>query len=122
MLLGRHEAGRMAVVEAGFPMVVPVNFKMVSGDDDNVVFVVSTRHDGPLGRATRACLQIDAFDSYHREGWSVMVQATVEAGDAPPVDSWVAGRDLLLVLRPVTVAGRRLHAHPLDLPNLGAYL
>lgn len=128
-LLRQAVVGRIGLVVDDFAVIVPVGFRTV-GDGDDVAIAIRTRSGSAADHAATATFEVDAVDGYHHEGWSVLVRARVEhhldeAGPALPeahLVSWVAGRDRWLVLRPVTISGRRLRAADVELPSLGAYL
>lgn len=64
--------GRLGLSVAALPVIVPINFTVVS--DDSVIFCT-----GPGQKLTAAddgnvaCLEVDDFDSFNHLGWSVLV-------------------------------------------------
>lgn len=109
-LLRTLEVGRVAVATVGgAPHVVPVSYVV---RDETIVFrsdegtKLVALLDGP------ASFQVDLVDSFHRGGWSVLVQGVAEEIE-PDVDlalrPW-AGNELAHWIRivPITVTGRLL--------------
>jgi nitroimidazol reductase NimA-like FMN-containing flavoprotein (pyridoxamine 5'-phosphate oxidase superfamily) len=115
-LLANDEVGRLAVVDAGVPVILPVNYAM---DGDAVVFRTApgTKLDAA---STPASFEIDAFDRSTRHGWSVVVTGRLEEVDsyaardlarlrALDVSPWATGeRDHWLRLVPSRITGRRV--------------
>jgi uncharacterized protein len=94
-----------------------VNYRFVP-DGDSFVLVIRTRPDNTIDRAHWIAFEIDGVDDVHRQGWSVLVRGIVRhldtvtdtPGDDVDPDPWVADRDSWLLIRPVSVSGRRLVA------------
>lgn len=117
-LLSAHEVGRLCVVDGGFPLAFPVNYRVVPGGDGGAALVVRTRHGSVLDQSeTRAGFEIDGIDPSTSSGWSVVVRGILHHADAsltPPwlrswdPRPWVGDRDSWLYLTPVEVTGRRL--------------
>ena len=71
-------------------------------------------------------------DPEHHQAWSVLVRGTLEHLDAVAVEllrdgieprPWVGERESWLVLRPIAITGRRLHAPEVEwVFNACAYL
>lgn len=74
LLQTKAKVGRVAFIEDGRPMVLPVNYR---ADADSVVFCTA---DGSklsyLKDGAPAAFEIDAARSANRSGWSVVVQGT----------------------------------------------
>lgn len=79
-LLAGQVVGRLAVIDRGSPVVVPVNYSL----DDHTLSV----RTGPGTKLTNASLdrvafEVDQIDSTHQTGWSVLVQGVgIDATDA----------------------------------------
>jgi len=110
--------GRLAFPAEAFPVVVPVNYRLLVGDPGLRV-VLRARPGGVIEHAVRVAFEVDGADLGHHEGWSVLVQGTL--GHIDGVDlaryeqrvdphSWVAGRSSWLIITPVAITGRRLRA------------
>lgn len=118
-LLRRERVGRIAVIENDFPLVLPINFKLVATTGSCWV-AIRTRPGNVIDRAPMAvAFEIDGFDITEEEGWSVVVRGTLhhvrpdtghfaERFDPQP---WTeADRDAWLVIEPFSITGRRLRA------------
>jgi nitroimidazol reductase NimA-like FMN-containing flavoprotein (pyridoxamine 5'-phosphate oxidase superfamily) len=93
--LGEASIGRIGFVDAGSPIVLPVNFTI---DGHNIVF-----RSGPGSKLASAimrrpvCFEVDGWDTVAENGWSVLVKgvadevtavADVERLDALSVRPW----------------------------------
>lgn len=114
-LLAAGTLGRVAYVDAGTPVIAPVNYAL---DGTNVVFrsSVGTKLDA-AERGRPFAFEIDDHDPDTRTGWSVLVTGIVEpvddpaeVGDALP-QPYAFDDDrstTLLRLRAETISGRRI--------------
>lgn len=115
-LLSTRHVGRVAVVDAGGPVVFPVNYTMDTG---TVVF--RTGMGSKLAAADQhadVAFQVDDVDVGRRAGWSVLVRGRlVEVTDGDEVDRLAelpldpfAGGDRVHYVRvmPNAVSGRRI--------------
>lgn len=108
----------MAVVDGFHPRIFPVNYAM-----DGEAVVIRSAEGTKLTFGTRqpVCFEIDHFDREAREGWSVLVDGTLEevtALSAPDVvrstmasgvEPWAAGpKDHWLRLATTHMSGRRI--------------
>ena len=110
--------GRLGFVEAGSPVIVPVNYAL---DRTGIVFrsTVGAKLDA-AARGRPVAFEIDHLDPTTRSGWSVVVTGVADLVDHPtdvarldalPLDPWALGDrdDLVWVrVRPDTVTGRRV--------------
>jgi nitroimidazol reductase NimA-like FMN-containing flavoprotein (pyridoxamine 5'-phosphate oxidase superfamily) len=117
-LLRGDSVGRIAVVVDDFPVVLPVNYRLV--ETSAVTWVaLRTRPGSVIDRAPlHAAFEIDEIDRGTRQGWSVLVRGTLHHVDADAADfrarfdsePWVAAeREAWLVIQPFAISGRRLH-------------
>jgi nitroimidazol reductase NimA-like FMN-containing flavoprotein (pyridoxamine 5'-phosphate oxidase superfamily) len=117
--LREHSVGRIAVVADEFPVVLPVNYRLV--ETTGVTWVaVRTRPGNVLERAPiPAAFEIDAIDPAHHQGWSVLVRGTLQHVNPDAADfrerfdpePWLASeRNAWLVIEPFAITGRHLHA------------
>ena len=116
-LMARAKVGRIAFVDAGEPMVLPVNHAL---DGHDVVFrsASGSKLDAAWG-ARPVAFEVDAFDELGRVGWSVLVRGTADIvtdprecerldtlelrpwADAVPRSEWIR-------IRPTEISGRRI--------------
>jgi nitroimidazol reductase NimA-like FMN-containing flavoprotein (pyridoxamine 5'-phosphate oxidase superfamily) len=118
-LLRTQRVGRIAVNDNDFPVVVPINFKLVETSGPCWV-AVRTRRGNVIDHAPMpVAFEIDGFDTTAQEGWSVLVRGTLhhvrpdtgnfaERFDPQP---WMdTDRDAWLIIEPFSITGRRLCA------------
>lgn len=117
-LLRAFTVGRVALVSSdGTPLVLPVNYVV---DEEVVVFRSGPGEKLEQIHGAPASFQIDFIDSYHRSGWSVLVQGTAFHASAEEiahlaVTPWLEGEMRHWVrLVPRSITGRRLV--PPDIP------
>lgn len=109
----RHDViGRIGIVQAGAPVVLPVNYAM---DGDEIVFRTAPGTKLDAGHRSRACFEIDQFDRETKSGWSVMVAGHLEEvlpyeikGETQTeVHPWAEGKKAYWMrLRPTRITGR----------------
>ena len=134
-LLRGSEVGRVAMVVDGFPVVLPVNHRVMELEE-GVWVALRTRPGNVIDNAPEhVAFQVDGFDAPRRQGWSVLVRGKLrridpeDLGDAPGEldphavaaifalhDSWLQNRDSWIVIEAVEITGRRLHAAPHEWP------
>ena len=131
-LLRENSVGRIAVVIDEFPIVLPVNYRLV--ETSGVTWVaVRTRPGNVLDRVPMpVAFEIDAIDPVHRQGWSVLVRGHLQHVNPDAADfrarfdpePWIASeRNAWLVIEPFSITGRRLHAAESEWAfHLSAYL
>ena len=111
-LLDSVPCGRHAYVDAGVPVIVPVNHGV-----DGTVLVVRSLDGGKLGVAIfekPVAFEADDLDAATRTGWSVVVRGRAEVldgGVAERVDSWAVtdGASVTWIrIVPDEIGGRRL--------------
>ena len=122
-LLGAHHLGRLALVDAEGPVIVPVNYVL---DREAPVFRPDpgSKLDAAV-EAAPVAFEVDAADEATRTGWSVVVRGALaevtDPGDlerlrALPLYPWAPGDKARYVrVRPASVTGRRIRI-PDDLP------
>jgi nitroimidazol reductase NimA-like FMN-containing flavoprotein (pyridoxamine 5'-phosphate oxidase superfamily) len=113
LLLASQDIGRIAVIDNGFPLVFPINYRIASFGG-KIVIAIRTRTDNVIDRLGRAvCFEIDGIDASHDGGWSVLVRGTlVESSPEPDLDTHPInseGRDAWRVIVPTHISGRRLY-------------
>lgn len=117
-LLGEHplKVGRVAFVQHGYPVVLPVNYRV-----DRGAIVFRTGLGTKLDRAVSGsplAFQVDEVDAQWQEGYSVLVQGRAEEVVAPAdlsrvralgLQPWSPGEHSRYIrLQPERVTGRRI--------------
>lgn len=122
-LVASLNVGRIAVAAPGSaPLVVPVTYVV---DEGTIVF-----RTGPATEVARlqehpVSFQVDFIDSFHRSGWSVLIQGTAVGVDAEdrvdlPVEPWVGGdRSRWVRVVPARVTGRRIRTPAIEWDTRG---
>ncbi len=119
-LLGQVPIGRLAFIDAGEIVVLPVNFGL---DGHTVVF--RTAGGAKLDAAVRertATFQADQWDPVNRSGWSVLLRGWIEEEIDPVVLRWLENLDIepwadaierprWVRVRPAEVSGRFIPRH-----------
>ncbi|MGH9051175.1 MAG: pyridoxamine 5'-phosphate oxidase family protein [Acidimicrobiia bacterium] len=118
-LLRREAVGRIAVVIDEFPVVLPVNYRLVEVGGLTWV-ALRARPGSVIERAPmNVAFEIDGIDPAHQQAWSVLVRGTLHHIDPDAAgfrerfdpEPWlVAERDAWLRIEPFAISGRRLHA------------
>src|SRR5215471_18464624 len=99
-LLRAGAVGRIAVVVDEFPVILPVNYRLVETGAPPWI-AVRTRPGNILDRASmQTAFEIDDADPSRHAGSSVLVRGTLHHAE----------REAWLVIAPFAVTGRRLHA------------
>ena len=117
-LLRLNRVGRIAVLVDEYPLVVPVNYRLVTLPG-RCWLAIRTRPGSVIDRAaTYVAFEIDGVDSERREGWSVVVRGTLHHVDPGVADfglrfdpeSWLRDNpQAWLVIDAFQVTGRALH-------------
>ncbi len=117
-LLAAKEFGRLAVVDAGHPVIIVLNH-LVHGAD----VLLRTRDDARLARLTadgrqlHAVFEVDSAFPIGRAGWSVIASGMLGRETDPDrigtararLESWAQGeRDVVLRLAVNQLSGRRV--------------
>jgi uncharacterized protein len=117
-LLVEHplHVGRVAVITEGYPLVLPVNYRM---DHGTVVFRTSlgTKLDA-AARGAPLGVEVDDLEPAWEEGWSVVIRGRGEEVTNPaeiarlqrlPLHPWGPGdRTRFVRIQPETITGRRI--------------
>jgi nitroimidazol reductase NimA-like FMN-containing flavoprotein (pyridoxamine 5'-phosphate oxidase superfamily) len=131
-LLRGQSVGRVAVMVNEFPVVVPINYKLVETHEPLWV-ALRTRPGNVIDRAPMpVALEIDGFEISEHEGWSVLVRGTLHHVDPDSADfaerfdshPWLDDeRDAWLIIEPFSITGRLLRSpQPEWAFHLGGYL
>ena len=118
-LLRASTLGRVAFSVDDWPVVFPVNYRLVEIHERTWI-AMRTRPGNVIDRAPlNVAFQIDGIDPAHHQGWSVLVRGTQQRVDPDAADfrerfdpqPWIlAERDAWLVIEPFAITGRRLQA------------
>jgi nitroimidazol reductase NimA-like FMN-containing flavoprotein (pyridoxamine 5'-phosphate oxidase superfamily) len=131
-LLRAGTVGRIAFTCDDWPVVFPVNYRLVEASERTWV-ALRTRPGNVIDRAPlNVAFQIDGIDPIQQQGWSVLVRGTLQHVDPDAADfrerfdpqPWILGeRDAWLIVEPFAITGRCLHApEPEWAFHLEAYL
>jgi nitroimidazol reductase NimA-like FMN-containing flavoprotein (pyridoxamine 5'-phosphate oxidase superfamily) len=131
-LLRAGQVGRLAFLADDWPVVFPVNYRLVEASERTWI-AVRTRPGNVIDRAPlKVAFQVDGVDPIRRAGWAVLARGTLHHVDADAADfrarfdpePWImAERDAWLVVDPFLVTGRRLReAEPEWAFGMDAYL
>jgi nitroimidazol reductase NimA-like FMN-containing flavoprotein (pyridoxamine 5'-phosphate oxidase superfamily) len=115
-LLERGTVGRVGMLVAGEPVILPVNYRYVRG---SVVFRTALGEKSDAAAMERPmAFEIDDWDAARETGWSVLVKGTAHevAGDdravvaASTLRPWARAveRDVWVRIVPNEITGRRL--------------
>lgn len=119
-LLATQQVGRIAFVAPDGPRIVPVNFVLRDG---RVEFRTTSYSElATYAPGTAVAFEVDALDTVHEAGWSVLVTGHCErvleefgsvftSPSQSPSTPWAGGRrPMVLRLEPGRVTGRRVGA------------
>ena len=131
-LLRTGAVGRVAVIQHGYPVVLPVNYRLVETTGPPWL-ALRTRPGNVLDqRSAPVAFEIDSIELTSHRGWSVLVRGTLhhvnpDSGDFrdrfDPQPWLLDDRDAWLIIEPFSITGRRLHSdEPRWAFHLTAYL
>jgi uncharacterized protein len=120
LLLRLAAVGRIGFVVDGFPVVLPVNYRMLS-DELGLWIVLRTQRGNSIdGAPEHVAFEIDGIDHTHKQGWSVLVRGVLHRLDHNEVElfsKWFdprpwphEDRTSWLAIKPQSFTGRRLLA------------
>jgi nitroimidazol reductase NimA-like FMN-containing flavoprotein (pyridoxamine 5'-phosphate oxidase superfamily) len=117
--LRAHVVGRVAVIVDDFPLVLPVNYRLMETAGRTWV-VLRTRSGNVIDTAPeRVAFEIDGVDVVRERGWSVVVRGTLGHIDPQAAafrerfdpEPWLDdARDSWLMIEPFSITGRELRA------------
>lgn len=116
-LLGGRNVGRLCVIDHGYPLAFPINYRMAGGDPGPSIVLrtsphtIIARHEGPVS------LEVDDIDEAQRTAWSVIARGLLRRVSGPhqlpDPEPWLDdGRHTWLVLEVNAVSGRRFEGRP----------
>jgi nitroimidazol reductase NimA-like FMN-containing flavoprotein (pyridoxamine 5'-phosphate oxidase superfamily) len=115
--LSREPVGRLGFVDQGGPVILPVNFAV---DGRSLVFRSGSGSKLSAAIMERpVCLEVDGWDDFEHDGWSVLVKGLaeevvdpdeVERFESLPVRPWAQPelRCNWVRVRPDEVSGRQI--------------
>lgn len=111
-LLESVTVGRIAVIENGYPLVFPINYRAVVSNEQ-LMIAIRTRPGNVIDKSgTPICFEIDGVDPSSDGGWSVLVRGLLFEGppsphhDSHPILS--TDRDAWRLVVPTLISGRRV--------------
>ncbi|MDX1620828.1 MAG: pyridoxamine 5'-phosphate oxidase family protein [Nitriliruptorales bacterium] len=121
--LASQPVGRIAYIDAGAPIVLPVNHRV---EGRQIVF--RTTHGSKLAAALMerpVAFEVDSYSEDERTGWSVLVRGRAEVLFDPAESSQVTGprpqpwadqvqRGWWVRIHPEEISGRRLPDRPVE--------
>ena len=127
-LLQEESVGRIAVLADPYPLIFPVNYRLVELPDGHTPghtwIAIRTRPGNTIDRAPGfVSFEIDGVDRVHRSGWSVLVTGTMHEVDRGAAEfrvrfdthPWLdVDRDCWLVIHPTRITGRRVGPQQLE--------
>jgi nitroimidazol reductase NimA-like FMN-containing flavoprotein (pyridoxamine 5'-phosphate oxidase superfamily) len=115
--LASNQVGRIALFVDEYPLIVPVNYRLIDLPGRRWI-AVRTRRGGVIERSdVYVAFEIDEIDRERRTGWSVVVRGTLHHVDPDAADfrlrfdpdSWVAREhDVWMVIDAFQITGREL--------------
>jgi len=115
--LREGRVGRLAVVQDGFPHVLPVNYRLVEASHRTWI-AIRTRPGNIIDQAVlQVAFEIDDIDTGRQRGWSVLARGTLHHVDVDAAEfrdrfdpePWILEeRDAWLAIDPFAITGRRL--------------
>lgn len=120
LLLSLATVGRLAFVVDGLPMVLPLNYRLLS-QESGLWILFRTRPGNTIDLAPeQVAFEIDGVDHEHQKGWSVVVRGLLHHLDSNEVElvrrrfdprPWPQfERSSWLAVKPRVITGRRLRA------------
>lgn len=120
LLLGLAVVGRIAFLVDGLPIVLPVNYRLLS-DETGLWLLLRTRPGHAIdGAPEPVAFEIDGIDHDRKQGWSVLVRGVLNHLDHDDIElckqrfdpaPWPQQeRTSWLAIKPQAITGRRLQS------------
>lgn len=111
-LLDEQRVGRLGIVENGYPVAIPVSYRLTGGPSDRRIVIRTAPGTTIAEYEGRASLEVDQIDEREKTAWSVIARGNLHRlfGDDtfPDPEPWlIEGRHLWLAISVVAVSGRR---------------
>ena len=116
-LLAQQRVGRLAIIESGYPIPIPISYRL-SGTPSQHRIVFRTAPSTTVARYEgRASLEVDNINEQEGSAWSVIARGRLHRlfgeGTVPDPQPWlIDGREQWLALDLVDVSGRRFVGVP----------
>jgi nitroimidazol reductase NimA-like FMN-containing flavoprotein (pyridoxamine 5'-phosphate oxidase superfamily) len=114
-LLAAKKVGRLAFVNDGVPMIMPMNFTLAG---ERVIIRTLAHGSGARAVNTAVAFEVDDIDDFLEAGWSVVVtaellsEAELDQLRSTAPEPWAEGPRTLFLAIPVEhVTGRQLVPH-----------
>ena len=116
-LLDAESVGRLCIIDHGYPLAFPVNYRVVHDTaGERIVFRTSpdaslARYEGP------SSLEVDSITPDRHDAWSVIVHGRLRRShgeaDLPDTHPLITERrHQWLILEVSSISGRRFHSTP----------
>ena len=113
-LVGAAPVGRIAFVDAGEPVILPVNHAVLGHQVVFRTYRGTILHEALMNRSV--AFEVDGFDPETRSGWSVLARGTARVPDdtepleALQLDAWADGtsREDWVQVLVAEITGRRI--------------
>jgi uncharacterized protein len=117
-LASSQSIGRVCVIDDGYPVAFPVNYRLVADGRGNAIIVLRARSNSMLSLPREYVgFEVDGIDTEHSTGWSVVFRGTLHDASSPDAPDWllnfdprpwVGDRDSWVFITPTLITGRRL--------------
>ncbi len=118
-LLRSESIGRICIIEHGYPLALPVNYRIIGTQDASTV-VIRTARDTMIGRYEGlTSLEVDEITLQDGTAWSVIVRGSLRrviGGHSlpDPMPIITEGRYQWVTLDVASISGRRFITRPAD--------
>ncbi len=118
-LLDEQRVGRLAIIENGYPVAIPVSYRMTGEHADRRIVIRTAPSTTIAQYQGQSSLEVDHIDERERTAWSVIARGALHklfGGDSlPDPQPWlIDGRHQWLALSIVAVSGRRCVGQPAE--------
>jgi hypothetical protein len=110
--LDNETVGRLCVLDLGYPLAFPINYRMVQGGEAYRFVFRAVTHSAVGRYVGPASLEVDQIDSSRRNAWSVIARGELRdaTGHTDLPDTYpllTEGRNRWKVLDVISISGRR---------------
>ena len=116
-LLGQQRVGRLAIIEGGYPIPIPVSYRLSGTPSEHRIVFCTAPSTAIAQYEGRASLEVDHIVEQEKSAWSVIARGILHRlfadGTVPDPQPWlIEGRDQWLALDVNDVSGRRFVGLP----------